>query len=152
MRSVRLRRTSDADADLLTAWLSSPDVYRGWGGAPVPRETVVAKYTGRRAPDVECFLVLVEDTPVAFVQEVDDGEERAIDMFVAPGQQRRGFGGATVEAVAAEARRVGKCLLSVDPRPSNEGGVAFWRALGFQDDGPPTPADAIRMVLRLTAE
>lgn len=146
--SVRLRKTTDDDVDLLTAWLSKLDVYRGWGGAPVPREAVFAKYTGRRAPDVECFLALAGNMPVAFVQYVDAGDERAMDLFVAPDHQRKGFGRAAVDAVVIEACRAGKRLLSVDPSVSNEGSVDFWRAVGFRDAGPLT-GDAVRMVLRL---
>lgn len=88
--------------------------------------------------------------PVAFVQYVDAGDERAIDMFVAPGHQGEGFGRAAVDAVVIEARRAGKRLLSVDPSTSNEGAVEFWRAVGFEDAGSLT-GDALRMVLRLVA-
>jgi len=146
---IRLRRTSEDDVGLLTAWLSSPEVYRGMGGAPVPREVVLAKYTGRRAPDVECFLALAGDTPVAFVQYVDEGDERAMDMFVAPDHQRKGFGRAAVDAVVTDAWSAGKHLLSVDPSASNESALDFWRAVGFQDAGPLT-GNALRMVLRVS--
>ncbi len=148
MAHIRLRRTSEDDVELLTTWLSSPDVYRGWGGAPVPREAVAEKYTGRRAPDVECFLAFVGDMPVGFMQYVDAGDERAVDMFVAPGHQGKGFGRAVVDAVVAEACRAGKRLLSVDPSASNGGAVDFWRAVGFQDAGR-LPGDERRMVRRL---
>ncbi|MDP9444404.1 MAG: GNAT family N-acetyltransferase [Actinomycetota bacterium] len=150
---VSLRPATAEDAPLLTAWFADPRVYRAWGGRPKSIEEVLAKYTGRRAPQVECRLVVVAGHPCAFVQYVDVGAERAVDLFVVPEHQRRGVGAAAVAVLAAAAAAAGCDRLSADPDLSNEVGLRFWAAVGFRPervvDDEPGREPYLKMVLPL---
>ena len=63
-----LRPAREDDLDLLTRWFGEPEVYRWWGGSPLPREAVAAKYVGRRRPRVESYVIEAHGTPVGYIQ------------------------------------------------------------------------------------
>lgn len=146
METIVVREALPGDADLLAAWLSDPRVYGGWGGQPVPRADVEARYTGMRAPDVRCFVATSAGVLCAFFQVVEEAEGWRLDLFVAPERQRQGVGKAVVRAVAVMARAEGRRHLSVDPAVGNEVAIRFWLSLGFSEE-PSADGGARRLVL-----
>ncbi len=68
-----LRPVSPADLDLLAGWLTDPEVYRWWGGKPLPRAEVERQFI-EHDPDTEPFIVEargpgeVSGTPVGYLQ------------------------------------------------------------------------------------
>ncbi|WP_285035304.1 hypothetical protein [Plantibacter sp. ME-Dv--P-095] len=79
---MRLQPTSEDDFDALRHLFDDPS-FHGWGGpGRLSDELIRAKYLGARLPDVECFLVLVDDDAVGLVQLHTDGAEGAgIDLI-----------------------------------------------------------------------
>ena len=59
-----LRPAVPEDLDLLAAWFTDPEVYGWWGGEPLSRETVAAKYVGARRPTVESLIVEQSGRPI----------------------------------------------------------------------------------------
>jgi hypothetical protein len=63
-----LRAASDRDLDLLAGWFAPPEVYRWWGGKPLSRQDVAAKYTGSRSPEMESFVVESGGSSIGYLQ------------------------------------------------------------------------------------
>ena len=96
-------------------------------------ELIHAKYLGARLPDVECYLVLVDEEAVGLVQlHTTGGDDPGIDLILTPAAQGHGTGRRVVEAMIRRARERNIDRLTVDPDAGNEDGVRFWRAVGFQ--------------------
>lgn len=53
------------------------------------------------------------------------------DFYIRPDARRRGVGTAVVQAIRAEAERDGWMRIDLNVRADNPGGLAFWRAQGF---------------------
>jgi aminoglycoside 6'-N-acetyltransferase len=157
-----LRPAQGSDLDLLARWFREPEVYRWWGGSPLPPETVAAKYTGKRRPRVESFVIEAEGRPVGYIQYHYGFEpyhrqgEGGIDMFIAPGVRRRGLGR---DAARALVRHLlvdrGWRRVTVDPSKENPGALAFWRAVGFvyeRDIDSKGPAELLQITREKNAD
>lgn len=130
---TRLRPATAADLDRLEAWFSDAEVYSHWGGEPLAREEIAAKYTGGRSPSVESFIVEAEGGPVGYIQYHDGG---GIDMFLAPGARGRGLAADAVEALVTHLMDVeGWRRVTVDPLLANPRAIAFWFRTGFRPVG-----------------
>jgi aminoglycoside 6'-N-acetyltransferase len=138
-----LRPTSERDLEILTGWFARPDVNRYWGGTPLPRDEIAAKYIGRRRPSVECFIIELANTPVGWIQYHLDAERRGgIDMVLLEEQRGQGVGRAAAHAIVdylLDELRWSE--VTVDPAEWNEDGKRFWAAIGFApvrsiDDDP----------------
>jgi aminoglycoside 6'-N-acetyltransferase len=131
-----LRPASGDDLDLLAKWFADPEVYRWWGGQPVSRETITAKYTGHRIPEVESFIVETEGEPIGYLQYWQ-GTERSggLDMFLVPAARGQGLGPdaarATVEFLFRER---GWTEVTVDPLADNDRAIRGWARAGFVPD------------------
>jgi aminoglycoside 6'-N-acetyltransferase len=131
---LRLRRSGRTDAETITAWLGQEQVYRWWGGVPVPRAEVVEKYTGDRSPEVVVYVIEKEGRPVGLIQAwQDDG--CGVDMFIAAGEQGAGVGPVAARALAEDLTARGWRNLTVDPAVDNVRAVRAWERAGFAPTG-----------------
>lgn len=131
---TRLVSTTEDDVDLLAQWFASPDFVEHWGGVPMSRDEVADKYTGRRRPRVQSFLVLAQGRPVGYAQYWQaDVAEGGIDMVVVPEARGQGLGPDAARALLAHLggnlawRRV-----TVDPLKGNVRAVRAWEKAGFR--------------------
>lgn len=133
MYSMRLKLASTDDFATLRRLFDDPS-FHGWGGpGRLSDELIRAKYLGARLPDVECYLVLVDEEAVGLVQlHVDDADSGGIDLILSPSARGQGIGRRVVDAVMFRARERNIARLTVDPDAQNERGVRFWRAVGFE--------------------
>lgn len=136
---VTLRPTREADLAQARALFTDPGFYEHWDGKPKSDEEIAEKYLGRRSPAVECFFVEVDRKVIGFVQwhvADDGGEGGGMDLALIPSARGRGIGAAVAAAVVKHVTTVlGWCRFTVDPDVGNEGGVAFWKAIGFVPTG-----------------
>ncbi|MFE9455883.1 GNAT family N-acetyltransferase [Streptomyces californicus] len=147
---TRLVPVTEADLDLLAGWFASPGFVQHWGGVPLSRAEVAAKYTGRRRPRVRSYLVLADDSPVGYAQywyaapaenaateaaTTTPGRiaEGGIDMVLHPDAQGRGLGPDATRALLAH---LGGTLrwrrATVDPDATNTRAVRAWERAGFR--------------------
>ncbi|MFE1955272.1 GNAT family N-acetyltransferase [Streptomyces sp. NPDC059524] len=129
---------SDEHLPLLARWFADPEFVRGWGGRPLTREEVAAKYTGRRRPAVESLLVLRGADPVGYAQYVPAGpREGGIDMVLLPRAQGRGLGPDAARALVRHLHTVlGWERVTVDPEACDHRAVRAWTKAGFRPVGP----------------
>ena len=131
---VSLRPTSPDDLDLLTGWLTDPEVYRWWGGRAHSREEVAAKYIGARSPDVEGFIVEVETLPIGYLQYwIESETSGGLDMFLIPSARGKGLGPEAARLLAGYLFDVrGWTRITVDPLATNAGAIRGWERAGFR--------------------
>ena len=133
---VTLRLTGEADAELISEWLRAPEVDRFWGdGRVVTVEAVLAKYTGRRTPEVVSYLISEPAQPVGYLQAWQEDGRFGLDMFVAAEAQGRGIGPRAARALATELASLGWHPLTVDPAVDNARAVKAWLGAGFAPTG-----------------
>ncbi|MHC5260819.1 GNAT family N-acetyltransferase [Streptomyces sp. UC4497] len=123
---------------LLAEWFADPAFVRNWGGRPLTREEVAAKYTGRRRPTVVSLLVLKGEDPLGYAQYVTAGpHEGGIDMVLLPHAQGQGYGPDAARALVRHLHTVaGWARVTVDPDASNHWAIRAWRKAGFRPVGP----------------
>lgn len=131
---TRLVSTTEEDVDLLAQWFASPDFVEHWGGAPMSRDEVADKYTGRRRPRVQSFLVLAQGRPVGYAQYWHaDVAEGGIDMVVVPEARGQGLGPDAARALLAHlGGSLGWRRVTVDPVSGNVRAVRAWEKAGFR--------------------
>ena len=64
---LRLARDDD-NAETIAEWTRAPDVHRWWGGRAIAVDEVLAKYTGRRAPEVISYVITEQAHFVGYLQ------------------------------------------------------------------------------------
>lgn len=133
MYPMRLKLASTDDFTTLRRLFDDPS-FHGWGGpGRLSDELIRAKYLGERLPDIECYLVLVDDGAVGLVQlHAHDADSGGIDLILLPSARGQGTGRRVVDAILSRARERNMARLAVDPDARNERGVRFWRAVGFE--------------------
>jgi len=133
-----LRPTADSDLAILRMLFADPGFNEQWGGQPLSDDEIRAKYTGRRSPKVECFIVEDGGSPVGLMQYhvADDGAEGGgMDLVLTPTARGRGVGSRVVLAMVDYLRRRrGWTRITVDPDVTNPRGVNFWTKVGFQPE------------------
>lgn len=133
-----LRPTGPGDLRTLRTLFDDPDFHEQWGGRPLTEAEILDKYTGRRAPSVECFIVEENGIAVGFTQyhlAEDGGDGGGIDLVLSPDVRGRGLGSAVVHALVGHLQgQRGWRRITVDPDVSNPRGVNFWREVGFGDE------------------
>ncbi len=131
-----LRPTAEDDLPLLRTFFTDPDVYQYWAGSPLGDAEIMAKYLGRRSPEVECFIVYSDGQPAGYVQyhvADDGGEGGGMDLVLSPALRGRGVGTAATIAVLGFVRnQLGWRRFTVDPDADNTRGVEFWTKVGFK--------------------
>jgi ribosomal protein S18 acetylase RimI-like enzyme len=135
-----------AHAPLVSSWAPTASEVRSWcalAEAPVPPETVAGWST---AEDVEAFLLLDGEGPVAYGELWLDEEESEVELarlLVAP--ERRGQGvGRTLTSLLAGAARAdhpGLETVCLRVRPENTAGHRAYEAAGFRFVDPVTEAE-----------
>ncbi|WP_217712201.1 GNAT family N-acetyltransferase [Kitasatospora sp. NA04385] len=131
---TRLVPTREDDLDLLAGWFADPAFVEHWGGAPLPRAEVAAKYLGRRRPEVESFLVLAGGVPVGYAQYWRAGPDGGgIDLVLLPAARGRGLGPDAARALLAHlCGESGWRRVTVDPAAANVRAVRAWEKAGFR--------------------
>ncbi len=129
-----LRPTDDGDLATLRSFFDDPGVHEQWGGRPLTDHEILAKYTGKRAPAVQCFIVEEDRNPIGFMQyHQSDDRGGGLDLVLHPVVRGRGLGRAVVLAMVDYLQSArGWQLITVDPEASNPRGVDFWERVGFE--------------------
>lgn len=136
-RSIRLRPAGEQDLELLAGWFADPAFVEHWGGVPLTREQVAAKYVGRRRPRVESFVVLAGDLPVGYAQYWHAGPaEGGLDICLLPCAQGRGYGPDVADTLATHLlTELCWSRVTADPAASNQRAVRAWQKAGFEPTG-----------------
>lgn len=108
-------------------------------GRDLPDDVQRALVPGLRAhPTTMIFLAFERDRPVGIVTAFLGFSTFAAqplvnihDVHVGPEFQRRGVARRLLEAVEAEARRLGCCRLTLEVQENNHGARALYEKLGF---------------------
>jgi aminoglycoside 6'-N-acetyltransferase len=149
-----LRMVTAADLDLLAGWLADPEVYRWWGGQPVPREVVRQKYIGGR-PGVYIQYWSSQELSEAALLRVQPGQTGGIDMYLIPGARDRGLGPDAARALVRYlTETLGWTRVTVDPAADNLRAHRAWAKAGFtfERDVPDHPdGPSILMVIEAPA-
>ena len=152
-RLVEIRPATEDDLDLLAGWFGDPEFVTWWGGKPLTRDVVAEKYVGRRAPDVESYVVERRGEPVGYIQAWTDdgGHSGGIDLALVPSAQGRGLGPDAGRALAEHLVARGREPVTVDPALDNLVAIRAWEKAGFVSEGewPDHPdGPSLRMVFR----
>jgi aminoglycoside 6'-N-acetyltransferase len=149
---LRVRPSTPDDLDLLAQWFAEPEIYRWWGGKPLHRDEVAAKYTGRRCPRVESFIVELGDEAIGYLQYHLEGPTTAgLDMMLVPAMRDQGLGPMAarllIEHLLCDR---GWRDITVDPARDNGRAVRAWEKAGFRierpwNDHPDGPAILMRL-------
>lgn len=130
---VELRPVEASDLDMLSAWFGDPAFVKWWGGEPLSRESVAAKYLGHRE-NVTSLVVTEQGRPVGYAQwSGGDDRQGGIDLILIPEAQGRGLGSDAADALARHLlQTVGWCRVTVDPDSRNTQAVRAWHKAGFR--------------------
>lgn len=149
---LRLRPSTEDDLDELAQWFADPEVFRWWGGQPLSRNDVAAKYTGRRCPRVESFIVESLGQPIGYIQYHLEGPGQAgLDMMLLPLFRGRGLGPRAARILVGHLRSArGWTDVTVDPARDNVRAIRGWEKAGFRverewPDHPDGPALLMRL-------
>jgi aminoglycoside 6'-N-acetyltransferase len=132
-----LRLARDDDAPFIAEWTHDSAVHRWWGGRELTVEEVLAKYTGRRAPEVVSYVICEQGRAMGYAQAWQRTDGFGLDMFIAAGAQGRGLGPLAARALAEELHAAGWVPLTVDPALDNTRAIRAWRSAGFVATGEP---------------
>jgi aminoglycoside 6'-N-acetyltransferase len=156
---LALRPSTADDIDRLEGWFADPEVYRWWGGRPLSREDVAAKYIGRRCPRVESFIVELQGQPIGYIQYHLEGPgDAGLDMMLLPESRGQGLGPKAARMLLAHlASARGWTDITVDPAIDNARAIRAWEKAGFVverewPDHPDGPALLMRSTARPTME
>ena len=147
-----LRPSAEDDLDRLAQWFADPTVFRWWGGRPLSRDEVAAKYTGERCPRVESYIVELEARPIGYIQYHFEGPGQVgLDMMLLPAFRDRGLGPRTARLMVAHLRSAfGWADITVDPAVDNPRAIRAWEKAGFAiERGWPDHPDGPALLLRL---
>jgi aminoglycoside 6'-N-acetyltransferase len=132
---VTMRLARGTDAELLSEWTHAPEVNQYWGGRPITVQEALAKYTGRRAPEVVSYVICEQARSVGYLQAWQQQGRYGLDMFISREAQGRGIGPRAARALATELTALGWRPLTADPALDNPRAIGAWRAAGFEDTG-----------------
>lgn len=131
---TKLVRVTTNDLSVLAAWFADPRFVQHWGGRPLSRDEVAAKYLGRRRPRVESYLIYAKALPIGYAQHVlAEGGGGGIDIVLAPEWQGVGFGPDAADALVRHLiDDLGWSCVTVDPDVDNAHAIRAWAKAGFQ--------------------
>ncbi len=132
--AVSLVPATEDHLPLLAGWFADPAFVRNWGGRPLTREEVAAKYTGGRRPAVVSLLILRGGDPVGYAQYATSGpREGSMDMALLPHAQGQGYGPDAARTLVRHLFAVvGWDRVTVDPEAANRPAVRAWSKAGFR--------------------
>ena len=130
---LSLRPSTGDDLARLERWFADPEVYRWWGGRPLSREDIAAKYIGRRCPRVESFIVEFAGRQIGYIQYHLEGPgDAGLDMMLLPDFRDRGLGPRAARMLLAHlASARGWTDITVDPAIDNARAIRGWEKAGF---------------------
>jgi aminoglycoside 6'-N-acetyltransferase len=129
-RLTWLRPAGEEDLDLLAGWFGDPAFVEHWGGTPLTRDEVAAKYVGRRRPEVESFVVMAGDAPIGYAQYRGGV---GLDLILEPTARGHGYGPDAADALARYVLgELGRPRVTVDPEAENVRAVRAWEKAGFR--------------------
>jgi ribosomal-protein-alanine N-acetyltransferase len=126
---LSFRRATSHDLALLLA-LEERCFDRPWPTGAFAQELAL--------PYAQIWLAFDQDdpAPIGYVDFwVVEGEVSLLNVAVDPRARRRGLGRRLLELLEVEGRRAGGETIFLEVRRSNEGGLALYRAAGFQQIG-----------------
>ena len=139
----RFRAMSAADLAMIRHWLETPEVMRWWGK---PDEQYALVSGDLDHPDMDQFIVSVDDRPFAYIQcyalsawNQGFGPQplatRGIDQFIGvPDLIGRGHGSHFIRQFANGLLRSGTPRVVTDPDPANARAVRAYEKAGFERD------------------
>ncbi len=125
------RPATAADADLLVAWHTDPEVSRYWDDKTFTREEMLARLARER---VDAWIVEEAGEPVGYLQswwEEDEPRRGGIDGFLVPSARGRGLMPDAGRALAQSLLEAGWAEVTVDPYEWNERAIRGWAKAGF---------------------
>jgi aminoglycoside 6'-N-acetyltransferase len=150
---LRLRPSTEGDLDRLARWFADPEVFRWWGGRPLSRDDVAARYVGRRCPRVESFIVESGGQQIGYIQYHLEGPgEAGLDMMLLPEFRGQGLGPKAAQLLIAHLTSArGWTDITVDPALDNRRAIRGWQKAGFVielewPDHPDGPALLMRLM------
>ena len=132
-----MRPFTEDDVDVLVAWHADPDVSRFWDDEVPSREELVEDLA---RPDVDGYVVEVDDRPIGFLQAWFAEDVAGLDMFLEPGARGAGHGPDAARTLATwlvEHGVVGRLI--VDPYLWNDPAIRAWERAGFHAVGVRPP-------------
>jgi aminoglycoside 6'-N-acetyltransferase len=129
-RLTAVRPATEADADLLVAWHSDPEVSRYWDDETFTREEILERLA---RPHVASWIVETDGRPVGYLQSwCDEPGVGGLDMFLVPAARGRGLGPDAARSLALHlVRDRGWTRVTVDPYLWNEQAIRAWKKAGF---------------------
>src|SRR5207245_8661512 len=82
---IHFRTLDRGDLAMMHRWLNTPHVVEWWPDEALTLDEIVAKYSRRidAKEDVRCFVIVLGDTPIGYIQEYPVGGHSAgIDLFI----------------------------------------------------------------------
>jgi aminoglycoside 6'-N-acetyltransferase len=132
-----------ADLPVIQRWLETPEVARWWGA---PDEQYALVSSDLDHPDVDQFIVALDDHPLAYIQcyalsswnsgfGAQPPKTRGIDQFIGePGMIGRGHGSSFIRQFADALLNSGIPRVVTDPDPDNARAIRAYAKAGFQSD------------------
>jgi aminoglycoside 6'-N-acetyltransferase len=140
-QNYAFRGMAAADLSLIRHWLETPEVMRWWGE---PGEQYALVSGDLAHPDMDQFIVAVDDRPFAYLQCYalsvwDQGfgpqppATRGIDQFIGePDMIGRGHGSHFIRQFVDDLLRAAVPRVVTDPDPANARAVRAYEKAGFR--------------------
>ena len=134
---------ASADLPLVRRWLETPEVTRWWGQ---PEEQYALVSGDLDHPDIDQFVVVVDDHPFAYIQcyalstwnqgfGAQPPKTRGIDQFIGePGMIGCGHGACFIRQFTGALLDSGIPRVVTDPDPDNGRAIRAYAKAGFQSD------------------
>jgi ribosomal-protein-alanine N-acetyltransferase len=122
----RIRPLAERDLDAVVA--IEREIYEFPWSLGNFRDSLAAGYS--------CWVLRAPDGPIGYaVMMIGAGEAHLLNLSVAAGWQRRGYGKQLLEHLMDVARSYGARALLLEVRPSNDGARRLYAAYGFEQVG-----------------
>ena len=138
---VGIRAAAASDEALVGGWLSDPEIYAYWGGAPVPPDEIRAHCAVRIEPGetVWPYIILEGDAPAGYLQAWRKfGGDAGFDLFLVPEARGRGIGSTALRLMAEYVTDVLRWpTVTIDPDRANARAIRAFTKAGFVALGSP---------------
>jgi aminoglycoside 6'-N-acetyltransferase len=152
----RFRPMTPADLALVRRWLETPEVMRWWGQ---PDEQYALVSGDLDHPDMDQFIVAIDDHPFAYVQCYGLGTwnegfgaqpkgTRGIDQFIGePDMIGQGHGSGFIRQFADTLLASRLPRIVTDPDPDNARAIRAYAKAGFQNDRLVDTPDGLALLM-----
>jgi len=136
VRSLILRRVTNADCELLWKWANEPGVRAvSFSTEPIPWENHV-QWLETRLADKACLFYIAENSEGEGLGQVRydvNGEEATISIALAPSVRGAGYGTRLIRQASAQAMvEAGLAAVHAYVKPGNESSAWAFRKAGYQ--------------------